>query len=74
MHRGRLRQDRLKDLGLNKKIAANQPHNKHPAGHYRSHQIRVVQQEGDPMSFKFSVGQEVEYTPNGKKQPGSIRL
>src|SRR5580700_1859613 len=36
--------------------------------------IRVLQQERNPMSFKFLVGQAVEYTPIGEKVAGLYRI
>jgi hypothetical protein len=41
--------------------------NKRAARHRRSGRIKVPQYEGNPMSFKFLVGQAVEYTPMGGK-------
>jgi hypothetical protein len=36
--------------------------------------IRVPQQERNPMSFKFLVGQAVEYTPIGEKTAGLYKI
>jgi hypothetical protein len=40
---------------------------KRAARHCDSGQIKVPEHEGTPMSFKFLVGQAVEYTPMGGK-------
>jgi hypothetical protein len=39
-----------------------------------SRSIGAVQNERDPMSFKFLVGQAVEYTPIGEKVAGFYRI
>jgi hypothetical protein len=36
--------------------------------------LRLPQQESNPMSFKFLVGQAVEYTPIGEKVAGFYKI